>query len=113
MYYYEIWVNLMPGASDLQFVRAMTQFMSDLATEQALEGYRIRRRCFGFGPEALGEFNVTISFKSLDQMDRALTRVASRRPDIEAVHSAVFSIVQDFRSGLYRDFPDASRDLNL
>lgn len=111
MDHYEIWVNLAPGESDLEFVEAVRRFLDRFVENGEVEGYAIRRRKFGFGPEGLGEFNVSIRCRDLAQLDQAFHHAATRAPEIESLHREVFRRVCDFRSGLYRDFPDPERVL--
>lgn len=106
---YEIWANLRPGVNDLEFVEAIQGYLGSLKGDGKIESYRVRRRKLGFGPDALGEWNITIECANLAQLDEAFLRVATREGQVEALHSAVFSKVCDFRSGLYRDFPDEVR----
>jgi hypothetical protein len=42
-------------------------------------------------------------------MDAAFNMVATRSEPIEGIHAAVYSKVVNFKSALYRDFPDAVR----
>lgn len=106
---YEIWVNLLPGTDDLDFVDAVNEYCSWFSTNNLLNSYRIRRRKFGFGPEALGEFNISLHFDTLSQMDEAFQQAARRAGELEQLHAAVYSKVTDFKSGLFRDFPDPVR----
>ncbi|MBI5706775.1 MAG: hypothetical protein HZC36_07265 [Armatimonadetes bacterium] len=106
---YEIWVNLQPGVKDLEFVEAVNVYLGYLKGIGKVEAYRVRRRKLGFGPESLGEWNITIECASLAQLDEAFLRVATRESQIETMHAAVFSKVCGFKSGLYRDFPDEVR----
>jgi hypothetical protein len=106
---YAIWVDLAAGASDLEFVAALEAYLRYLRDDGRLSRWRIRRRKLGFGPHELGEFFIEIEFTDLEQLDRAFARVATREPAIEALHAAVFSRVTNFRSALYRDFPDPMR----
>lgn len=110
MDYYDIWVNLKPGTSDLEFVGAVRAYLDHIVGSGAMAGYRIRRRKFGFGPEGLGEFSITLSFESLAKMDEAFSDIARRTGVVEDLHHAVYSRVTDFKSALYRDFPDAVRE---
>ncbi len=110
MNHYEIWVNLLPGVNDLEFCDAVHAYLGYLQQSGRLESFTVRRRKFGFGPDALGEWNITMSFRDLTQLDEAFNRVARRDEEIEVLHAAVFSKVTDYRSGLYRDFPDAVRE---
>lgn len=106
---YEIWVDLAPGANDLEFVNAVRAYLDHFMHEGKLAAYRIRRRKFGFGPEVLGEFVLTLDFNSLSQMDNAFQEAATREAAVEQLHREVYSRVTNFRSGLYRDFPDPVR----
>ena len=109
MNHYEVWVNLAPGAKDMEFVEALHAYLGYLQQKGWLESFRVRRRKFGFGPESLGEFNISMAFQDLAHLDQAFLRVAQRDDEIEQLHAAVFSRVTDFKSGLYRDFPDEVR----
>lgn len=106
---YEVWVNLLPGVGDLEFVAAVKAYLDLLQSEGRMESYTIRRRKFGFGPSDLGEWNISMMFKDLAQLDSAFERAAKRDEEIERVHAAVYSKVCNYKSGLYRDFPDPVR----
>jgi len=107
--YYEIWVNLAPGANDLEFVKAVENYLGYFKSQGKLAGYTVKRRKFGFGPADLGEFYISIAFEHLAQMDEAFFSAATRDEVVEPLHHEVYSRVKDFKSALYRDFPDAVR----
>lgn len=107
--YYEIWANLAPGAHDLEFVQAVRNYLDHIKGQGKLENYSIRRRKFGFGPPDLGEFNISIAFQNLSQLDEAFFVAAARDAVVEPLHHEVYSRVRDFKSALYRDFPDEVR----
>lgn len=109
MNHYEIWVNLAPGANDLEFVQAVQNYLNHIKSQDKLESYTIRRRKFGFSPPDLGEFYISIAFRDLAQMDTAFLVAATRDEIIESLHREVYSRVTDFKSALYRDFPDDVR----
>lgn len=102
---YQIWVDLLPGVSDLEFTQAVQAYLGALVESGTLHSYRITRRKFGFGPSNLGDFNISLEFENLAQLDEAFNQVAPRVDPIEGLHRAVFSKVTNFQSGLYRDFP--------
>jgi hypothetical protein len=52
---------------------------------------------------------IQIRTQNLTQLEAAFTHAARRSGEMERLHVEVYSRVQDFRSGLYRDFPDAVR----
>lgn len=108
---YQIWVDLAPGVNDLEFSRALAALLDHLKADGRIEGWRLRRRKLGFGPAELGEFWISIETRDLAQLDTAFSSVAVRAGELEDLHRAVFSRVQNFRSALYRDFPDAVRAL--
>ncbi len=106
---YEIWVDLAPGVDDMEFIAAVRAYLDAFREESRLECYRIRRRKFGFGPEALGEFCLTLEFSDLSQLDSAFHQAATRSGVIEDLHRQVYSRVKNFKSALYRDYPDPER----
>lgn len=106
---YEVWVNLRPGVKDLEFVKAVEAYLELFIKEGFMHSYRIRRRKFGFGPEALGEFNISMVFETLAKLDEAFKVAAARKGEAESLHHAVYASVVDFKSGLWRDFPDPER----
>lgn len=109
MNHYEIWVNLAPGAKDLDLVHAVRRYLDYFKDQDKLVDYSIRRRKFGFGPPDLGEFYISISFTDLAQMDAAFFDAATRDEVVEGLHYEVYSRVKDYKSALYRDFPDEVR----
>lgn len=106
---YAIWVNLAPGAKDLELVAAVNAYLGALQKEGTVASWSIQRRQFGFGPAELGEFMIQIRTQNLTQLEAAFTHAARRSGELERLHVEVYSRVQNFRSALYRDFPDAVR----
>ncbi|MFN0131827.1 MAG: DUF6614 family protein [Phycisphaerales bacterium] len=109
MNYYEIWVNLIDSRKDLELVHAVDAYLGHLKAQGKLETWRLTRRKFGFGPPGLGEFHISISFRDVAQLDAAFGIVATRAGEVERLHHPVYSMVKDFTSALYRDFPDPER----
>jgi hypothetical protein len=110
--HYDIWVDLLPGVHDLDFVAAVRAYLEPMRERGMIAEYRIERRKFGFSPPELREFHIRVSVTSLAQLDEAFRYVATREDPIEGLHAAVYSKVTEFKSALYRDFPDAVRNLN-
>ncbi|GMV25864.1 MAG: hypothetical protein AMXMBFR58_18950 [Phycisphaerae bacterium] len=109
MQYYEMWFNLIDSRRDLEFARAVDAYLGHLKAQGRIEGWRLTRRKFGFGPPELGEFNITVWTTDLAQLDRAFDLVATRSGEVEQLHRPVYSMVKDFKSALFRDFPDPQR----
>ena len=84
-------------------------YLGYLQGQGKLRGFTITRRKLGWGPEELGEFNITIMTDNLAQLEEAFQHVATRDGEVERLHRNVFAAVTDFKSALYRDFPDAVR----
>lgn len=111
MNYYHIWCNLAehgPNA-DLDFSRAVDEYLGALKSRGAIEDFSLARRKFGFGPPELGEFHIVIRVRDLAQLDAAFGHAARREGEIERLHARVYSAAKDFRSALFRDFPDPER----
>lgn len=102
---YEIWVDLAPEVKDLEFIEAVQNWLDHLKPH-GIASYRIKRRKLGFGP---AEFHISIEFQNLADLDRAFLQAAARTPEEEKLHAAVYSRVVNFKSALYRDFPDSVR----
>lgn len=109
MDHYTIWVNLRDSRKDLEFAGAVDAWLGLLKSRGTVDSWTLRRRKFGFGPEGLGEFCITIACRDLAQLEAAFAVAATRAGEVEAVHARVYALVTDFRSALYRDFPDAVR----
>lgn len=106
---YHMWFNLKDSRKDSEFCRAVHAYLGYLRHHNRIEGYRITRRKFGFGPPELGEFHVVVQTRDLAQFDSAFSLVATRAGEVERLHAPVYSAVTDFKSALYRDFPDPER----
>ncbi|MEK6674256.1 MAG: DUF6614 family protein [Planctomycetota bacterium] len=109
MDHYEIWCNLADSHKDLEFAQAVADYLGFLKDRGRIAGYRMTRRKFGFGPPELGEFHITIDAENLTQLDQAFDAAARRTGEVEKLHARVYSLAKDFRSGLFRDFPDPQR----
>lgn len=107
---YETWFDLAPGTHDGEFIENLEAYLLALKNTGSMASYRIRRRKLGFGPSELGEFNVTMEFASLHQLEEVFGQVAKRAAPMEELHAKVFRSVINFRTGLYRDFPSNERD---
>lgn len=106
---YAIWVDLVDGKEDLPFADAVHRYLEHFTTSGFVESYSLERRKFGFGPDDLGEFHIRILTKDLDSLDQAFFQAATRSGEVENLHAEVFRRVKNFRSGLYRSFPDEVR----
>lgn len=109
MQHYHMWFNLIDSHKDLEFCRSVDAYLGYLKGQGRIEGWRLTRRKFGFGPEELGEFHCEVWTRDLAQLDLAFSLVATRDGEVERLHRPVYSAVKDFKSALYRDYPDPER----
>lgn len=111
MQYYEMWFNLKDSHRDVEFARNVDAYLGHLKSQGKIEGWRLTPCKFGFGPPSLGEFNVTVWTQLLHGAARYRVRPC-RHPgagEVEKLHMPVYSMVTDFVSAPYRDFPDPVR----
>jgi hypothetical protein len=108
---YEIWCDLRNSSQDLEFCNAIENYLGHLRDRGMLASFRIRRRKFGLAPDGFAEFNITMEFEDMAQMDRAFNYVATRSDPIEHLHSEVFRRITNGKFALYRDFPDPVRNV--
>ena len=106
---YAIWVDLVDSKEDLNFAKAVDQFLQYFVNQEMVESFSIERRKFGFSPENLGEFHIRILTNDLESLDRAFQDAATRSGEVELLHVEVFRRVKNFKSALYRTFPDPVR----
>lgn len=107
---YHIWCDLADGVDDLVFCRDLEAFMEHLADQGTIQAWRLQRRKLGFGPDALGEFHITLEVEDLGQLDEAFALIAPRTGHTEKKHARVWSKVTNFKAGLWRDYPDPVRE---
>jgi hypothetical protein len=106
---YHMWFDLRESRKDLEFSQAVAAYLNFLQSKSLIESWSLQRRKFGFGPESLGEFHCVVRVKDLTQFDAAFGLVATRTGEVEKLHMPVYSAVTNFKSALYRDFPDPQR----
>ncbi|MDX2147002.1 MAG: DUF6614 family protein [Planctomycetota bacterium] len=106
---YHMWFNLIDSHRDVEFAHAVEAYLGHLQRQGKIEGWTLQRRKFGFGPPELGEFHCIVHTRDMAQLDSAFDIVATRAGEIERLHRPVYSMVKDFKSALYRDFPDPQR----
>jgi hypothetical protein len=106
---YHVWCDLKPGVGDVMFSEKVSAYLGHLKEQGLIEGFHLTRRKLGLGPQALGEFHLTIEVRDLAQLDSAFERVAGRREPVEGFHFGVNSLVTNATFALYRDFPDPVR----
>jgi len=106
---YHIWFDLRPGIKDMDLAVSLRTMLDHLKGQGRIEGWELERRKLGFGPRDLGEWHVAVRVRDLAQLEDAFDEVTPRSGEMERMHASVWSKVQNFRSALYRDFPDPNR----
>jgi hypothetical protein len=110
MNYYHMWCDLKDSREDLNFAAAVKAYLDHLKAQSLIESWSLTRRKFGFSPDGFGEFHIIVATTNLAQLDQAFSLVATRSGEVERLHIPVYSRVTNFKSALYRDFPDAERN---
>jgi hypothetical protein len=93
MNYYHMWFDLIDTRKDIEFSKAVDAYLGHLKSQGRIEGWKLTRRKFGFGPEAIGEFHCSVWTKDLAQLDQAFSLVATRAGEVERLHHPVYSAV--------------------
>lgn len=106
---YHMWFDLRDSRKDVELSQHIAAYLGYLQDKGLIEGWTLQRRKFGFGPDSLGEFHCVVHVKDLTQFDAAFGHVATRSGEVERLHMPVYSAVTNFKSALYRDFPDPQR----
>lgn len=109
MQQYHMWFNLIDSHRDLEFAGNVRAYLEFLKGKGLIHDWTLSRRKFGFGPPEIGEWHVVVRTSDMAQLDGAFGLVATRDGEVETLHRPVYSMVKDFKSALYRDFPDPER----
>lgn len=107
--WYHIWFDLRPGVKDLDLCASVGALLDHMRAARTIQAWSLQRRKLGFGPKELGEWHCAIAVRDLAQLDEAFDAMTPRTGEMERLHAGVWSKVTNFRSALYRDFPDANR----
>jgi len=110
MNHFHIWCNLKPGESDVRFGESVREMLGWLHEREFIEGYSIARRGFVIAPPDLGEFHVTVEFRSIEQMDRTLAFVSNGSDGTEELYRPLVEMVRDVSLSMDRDYPEEMRD---
>jgi hypothetical protein len=106
---YEVWCDAKTGVGDIAFSEAVSAYLGYLKAQGLIEGWRLLRRKLGLGPPSLGEYQLMIEIKNLEQLDQAFEKIAARRDPVESLHHGLNRLVENAVFALYRDFPDQFR----
>lgn len=109
MNHFHIWCNLKAGTNARDFGDAAREFLVYLHEREYIEGYAIARRGFVIAPPDLGEFHVTVEFKSLEQMDRAMELVSDGSEEVAAFYNPLADWVRDVSLAMDRDYPEETQ----
>jgi hypothetical protein len=110
MNYYHIWANLNKGSDPIKFAENLKLFLDQLVKENKMCSYRITRMKLGFRSIDLPEFHIVMDFKSMQELDDAMTLILENKNNIENHHVAFNQMIdQDsMHHALYRDYPDVT-----
>jgi hypothetical protein len=108
MNHYHIWANHKPGINALEFASRMRIFLDQLIAMGKMQSYSLTRMKLGFRSIDLPEFHIAMQFKTMQQMDDAMTAILENENNIDDVHVAFNQLVDGdtIQHALYRDYPD-------
>ena len=104
---YTIYANHKNSITAHEFVIKMRLFLDKLVQHNKMDTYRITRCKLGFRSIDLPEFRIDMEFKSMQQLDDAMTITIADK-DVDEVHVGFNQYVDTntIQHFLYRDFPD-------
>lgn len=108
MNYYHIWANTKDGVNAKEFALKMHKFLDHLVSMKRMESYKLTRMKLGFRSVELPEFHIIMEFKTMQQLDDAMTSILENEQNIEESHVAFNQLVdgETIHHALYRDYPD-------
>lgn len=106
---YTIYADHSEDTDAHKFVTLMKKFLDKMVELGRMETYRITRMKLGFRSMDLPEFRIDMEFKSMQQLDDAMTSVIRNEQNIEGEHVGFNQLVnvETIQHFLYRDFSDA------
>jgi hypothetical protein len=104
---YTIYADHNANITAHDFVTKMGLFLDKLVEHRKMDTYRITRMKLGFRSMDLPEFRIDMEFKSMQQLDDAMTITIADK-DVDRVHVGFnqYVDVETIQHFLYRDFPD-------
>jgi hypothetical protein len=104
---YTIYADHKNSITAHEFVIKMRLFLDKLVQHNKMDTYRITRCKLGFRSIDLPEFRIDMEFKSMQQLDDAMTITIADK-DVDEVHVGFNQYVDTntIQHFLYRDFPD-------
>ena len=104
---YTIYADHKNNITAHEFVSKMSMFLDKLVQHNKMDTYRITRCKLGFRSMDLPEFRIDMEFKSMQQLDDAMTITIADK-DVDEVHVGFNQYVDKdtIQHFLYRDFPD-------
>ena len=104
---YTIYADHKNNITAQEFVAKMSLFLNKLVEHNKMDTYRITRMKLGFRSKDLGEWRIDMEFKSMQDLDDAMSHVLYKK---DTMHTHIgFSKLVDADSldhFLYRDYPD-------
>ena len=104
---YTIYADHNKNITAHEFVNKMSLFLDKLVQHKKMDTYRITRMKLGFRSMDLPEFRIDMEFRSMQQLDDAMTITIADK-NVDKVHVGFNQYVdqETIQHFLYRDFPD-------
>ena len=94
------------------FVSKMQLFLDQLVSMNKMHDYKITRMKLGFRSMDLPEFHIVMEFKTMQDLDDAMTNILENKDDVDVAHVNFNQYVdqETIQHALYRDYPDVKHD---
>ena len=112
MNYYHIWADVKQHCKPDMFVSKMQIFLDQLVSMNKMHDYKITRMKLGFRSMDLPEFHIVMEFKTMQDLDDAMTNILENKDDVDVAHVNFNQYVdqETIQHALYRDYPDVKHD---
>ena len=90
----------------------MQVFLDQLVSMNKMHDYKITRMKLGFRSMDLPEFHIVMEFKTMQDLDDAMTNILENKDDVDVAHVNFNQYVdqETIQHALYRDYPDVKHD---
>lgn len=103
---YHCLIELRSEARALAFAAAVESWMSYLAAQGLVSGWRLMRRKFGLGSAAHTDFLLEIELPDMATLDNAFTLLAQADDQALRRYDQMHQMIAEVQVGLYRPYPD-------
>ncbi len=102
-------IDLKDDAKALAFAKAAEDWLNFLQGRGVIGQWRLLRRKLNLSSDAFRDFLLEIEVADLAQLDSAFRLTGQQNEEVEALYTAVHTLIGASDFALYRPFPDPER----